>query len=72
MRKVFLILKWASVLALFIVVLSFTNSRQEQQFVSFDKISVLVSEDNFVNEKITEIINLIIKFNRNIIRRMTA
>jgi len=48
MRKVFLILKWASVLALFIVVLSFTNSRQEQQFVSLDKISVLVSEDNFV------------------------
>jgi cell division protein FtsQ len=52
MRKVLLILKWASVLALFIVVLSFTNSRQEQQFVSLDKISVLVSEDNFVNEKI--------------------
>jgi cell division protein FtsQ len=52
MRKVFLILQWASVLALFIVVLSFTNSRQAQQFVSLDKISVLLSEDNFVNEKI--------------------
>lgn len=52
MRKVLLILQWAGVLALFIVVLSFTNFRQEQQFVSLDKISVLVSEDNFVNEKI--------------------
>lgn len=52
MRKVSLILKWASVLALFTVMLSFTNFRQEQQFVSLDKISVLVSEDNFVNEKI--------------------
>ena len=52
MRKVLLILQWASVVALFIVVLSFTNSRQAQQFVSLDKISVLLSEDNFVNEKI--------------------
>jgi len=52
MRKVLLILKWSSVLGLFIIVLSFTNSRQAQQFVSLDKISVLVSEDNFVNEEI--------------------
>ena len=54
MRKVLLILKWASVLVLFIVVLSFTNSRQEQQFVTLDKISILVSEDNFVDSSIVK------------------
>lgn len=54
MRKALLILQWASVWALFIVVLSFTNFRQEQQFVSLDKINVLVSEDNFVDSSIVK------------------
>ena len=52
MKKSLLILKWASVLILFIIILSFTNYRQAQQFISLNKISFLFSEDNFVNEKI--------------------
>ena len=50
MKKIFQILKWGMLLALMIVILSFTNKRQEQQFVQLDQINIEDSEDRFVTK----------------------
>jgi len=52
MKKVLIIFKWILAIALLVVVLSFTNDRQDKQLVSLNEISIAVSEDDFVNDSI--------------------
>ncbi len=52
MKKVFQILKWGMLLALTVVVLAFTNKKQEQQLVQLNQINIEQSVDEFVTEEI--------------------
>jgi len=52
MKKVFVIFKWILATSLLVIVLSFTNERQDKQLVSLNEISIAASEDNFVNKRI--------------------
>ena len=52
MKKVFQILKWGMLLALTVVVLAFTNKKQEQQLVQLNQINIEKSVDEFVTEEI--------------------
>jgi len=52
MKKVFQILKWGMLLALTVVVLSFTNDKQEQQLVQLNQINIEASLDEFLTEEI--------------------
>jgi len=52
MKKVLIIFQWILAIALLVVVLSFTNSRQDKQFVSLNEISIAASADNFLNKRI--------------------
>jgi len=52
MKKILIIFKWVLAIALLVVVLSFTNDRQDKQLVSLNEISIAVSEDDFVNQRI--------------------
>jgi len=52
MKKLFQILKWGMLLALTVVVLAFTNKKQEQQLVHLNHISIETSEDEFVTKEI--------------------
>jgi len=53
MKKLFQILKWGMLLALMVVVLAFTNKKQEQQLVQLDQINIEDSEDRFVTKALT-------------------
>ncbi len=52
MKKVFQILKWGMLLALTVVVLAFTNKKQQQQLVHLSQINIEASVDEFVTEQI--------------------
>ena len=52
MKKVFQILKWGMLLSLMVVVLSFTNLKQNKQIVCLNQINIEVSEDKFMNKQI--------------------
>jgi len=52
MKKAIQILKWGMLLALMVVVLAFTNKKQEEQLVVLNQINVEVSEDEFMTEQI--------------------
>jgi len=52
MKKVIMIVRWLLVLALFILVLSFTNSKHQQQLVSLDKITIELAKERFINQEI--------------------
>ena len=53
MKKLFQILKWGMLLALMVVVLAFTNKKQEQQLVQLDQINIEDSEDKFMTKALT-------------------
>ena len=52
MKKVLQILKWGMLLSLMVVVLSFTNQKQNKQIVFLNQINIEVSEDEFMTEQI--------------------
>ena len=52
MKKVLQILKWGMLLSLMVVVLSFTNQKQNKQMVFLNQINIEVSEDKFMTEQI--------------------
>ena len=52
MKKVLQILKWGILLSLMVVVLSFTNQKQNKQMVFLNQINIEVSEDEFMTEQI--------------------
>ena len=52
MKKVLQILKWGMLLFLMVVVLSFTNQKQNKQMVFLNQINIEVSEDKFMTEQI--------------------
>ena len=52
MKKVLQILKWGMLLSLMVVVLSFTNQKQNKQMVFLNQINIGVSEDKFMTEQI--------------------
>ena len=52
MKRVLIILKWVLVIMVLVVVLSFTNDRQANQFVKLNEISIETAADNFVNKKV--------------------
>ena len=52
MEKVLQILKWGMLLSLMVVVLSFTNQKQNKQMVFLNQINIEVSEDKFMTEQI--------------------
>ena len=52
MKKLLQILKWGMLLSLMVVVLSFTNQKQNKQMVFLNQINIEVSEDKFMTEQI--------------------
>jgi len=52
MKKVLQILKWGMLLSLMVVVLAFTNQKQNEQMVFLNEINIEVSEDKFMTEQI--------------------
>ena len=52
MKKLFQILKWGMLLVLLVVVLAFTNKKQEQQLVQLNDINIQASVDEFVTKDI--------------------
>ncbi|MAW21277.1 MAG: hypothetical protein CMD16_02635 [Flavobacteriales bacterium] len=52
MRRVLIIFKWVLVTFLLLVTLSFTNERQTKQLLNLNKISIGVSEEDFINKQI--------------------
>jgi len=52
MKKVLQILKWGMLLSLMVVVLAFTNQKQNNQIVYLNQINIEVSEDKFMTEQI--------------------
>jgi len=52
MKKVLQILKWGMLLSLMVVVLSFTNQKQNKQMVFLNQINIEVSEDEFMTQQI--------------------
>jgi len=52
MKKVLQILKWGMLLSLMVVVLAFTNQKQNKQMVFLNQINIEVSEDKFMTEQI--------------------
>ena len=52
MKKVLQILKWGMLLSLMVVVLLFTNQKQNKQIVFLNQINIEVSEDKFMTEQI--------------------
>ena len=52
MKKAIMILRWLLIIILFVLVLSFTNSKHQQQLVSLDKINIELAEEQFVNHEI--------------------
>ena len=52
MKKAITILRWLLVIALFVLIISFTNGKHQQQLVSLDKINIELAEERFVNHEI--------------------
>jgi len=52
MKKVLQILKWGMLLSLMVVVLAFTNQKQNKQMVFLNQINIEESEDKFMTEQI--------------------
>ena len=52
MKKVLQILKWGMLLSLMVVVLSFTNQKQNKQMVFLNQINIEVSEDKFMTKQV--------------------
>jgi type III secretory pathway component EscU len=52
MERVLIILKWVLAIVVLVVVLSFTNNRQANQFVKLNEIGVEIAADNFVNQQV--------------------
>ena len=52
MKKVFQILRWGMLLSLMVVVLSFTNQKQNKQMVFLNEINIKVSEDKFMTKQV--------------------
>ena len=52
MIKVLQILKWGMLLSLMVVVLAFTNQKQNKQMVFLNQINIEASEDQFITEHI--------------------
>ena len=52
MKRVLIILKWVLVIMFLVLVLSFTNDRQANQFVKLNEISIATATDNFVNKQV--------------------
>tara|TARA_B110000444_G_scaffold181505_1_gene170331 strand:- start:234 stop:947 length:714 start_codon:yes stop_codon:yes gene_type:complete len=61
MKKLYQILKWGILLALMVIVLVFTNKKQDQQLVKLDQINIEYSEDKFVTKEL--ILEYIKKYN---------
>ena len=52
MKKALNILRWLLVIALFVLVLSFTNSKHQKQLVSLYEINIEFAEERFVNHEL--------------------
>ena len=52
MKKILIIFKWGLAIVILVLMLSFTNQRQENQFISLNDITLKKSNDNFINKKI--------------------
>ena len=52
MKKVWQILKWGMLLSLLVIVLVFTNQKQNKQMVFLNQIDIELSEDKFMTEQI--------------------
>ena len=52
MERVLIILKWVLAIVVLVVVLSFTNNRQANQFVKLNEIGIEIAADNFVNQQV--------------------
>ena len=52
MKKAFQILKWGMLFSLMVIVLAFTNQKQNNQIVFLNQINIEVSEDKFMTEQI--------------------
>ena len=52
MNKILIIFKWGLAIVILVLMLSFTNQRQENQFISLNDITLKKSNDNFINKKI--------------------
>ncbi|MBT5750150.1 MAG: hypothetical protein HOI39_03385 [Flavobacteriales bacterium] len=52
MKKVLQILKWGMLLSLMLVVLAFTNQKQNKQMIFLSQINIEMSEDKFMTEQI--------------------
>ena len=52
MKKVLQLLKWGMLLSLMLVILAFTNQKQNNQIVYLNQINIEVSEDKFMTEQI--------------------
>ena len=53
MKKAIMILRRVLIIALFILVLSFTNGKYQRQLVSLDEINIELAEERFVNHEIS-------------------
>ena len=52
MKRVLIILKWVLLIVALVLVLSFTNGRQSNQFVTLNEISIETAADNFVSQQV--------------------
>ena len=52
MKKAIMILRWILLIVVFILTLSFTNGKHQQQLVSLDEINIELAEEQFVNHDI--------------------
>ncbi|KRO55535.1 MAG: hypothetical protein ABR79_05420 [Cryomorphaceae bacterium BACL11 MAG-121001-bin54] len=52
MKKALIIFKWMLAIALLVVLLVFTNTRQATQKISLNEIKIKESADDFVNKQI--------------------
>ncbi|MDC0204717.1 hypothetical protein OAJ65_02860 [Flavobacteriales bacterium] len=52
MKKAIMTLRWLLVIILFVFILSFTNGKHQQQWVSLNKINIELAKERFVNHEI--------------------
>ena len=52
MKKLLQIIKWGMLIALMVIVLAFTEKKQEEQLVKLNQINIEISEDKFVTKDI--------------------
>ena len=52
MKKLLKIIKWSMLIALTIIVLAFTEKKQEEQLVQLNQINIEISEDQFLTKNI--------------------